>query len=72
MSYVNQDPDIIVPFKAAHVVGRTRNAWLVDMANANCWCGCEPGSCVDCKEDQVNAMMGKMHIGSGEDADMFR
>lgn len=78
MSYVNQDPDIIVPFKGKHPVAVTQRAWMETMAeeglslSAACWCGDTPGMCVDCCEDSVNMMMGKLNIGSGEDADMFR
>lgn len=80
MSYVNQDPDItptiVVPFKGKHPVAVTARSWMEDMdyhqADAACWCGDSPGCCVDCKEDSVNMMMGKLNIGSGEDADMFR
>ena len=74
MSYTNQDPDIIVPFKGKHVVETTQQAWLVEQAqkeglslsNAACWCGCCPGSCVDCQE--ADACAPKINIASGEDA----
>lgn len=76
MSYVNQDPDIFVPHKGKHVVSLTRRSWFEELADEGlssaCWCGEQPGSCVDCCEDSVNVMMAKVHIGSGEDADLFR
>lgn len=82
-----EDKMMFVPFKGKNVVEITRNAWMVDQAQkeglsslitgaseqvAGCWCGDTPGMCVDCREDHVNTMMGKVNIGSGEDADMFR
>ena len=76
MSYINQDPDIIVPFKGKQVVSTTQRSWMEMMdyhqGQAACWCGDTPGLCVDCREDHVNSMMAKVNIGSGEDADMFR
>ena len=81
MSYINQDPDIacdarmLVPFKGKQVVSVTQSAWLVDQAReeglsslaaCSCWCGCCPGSCVDCQEaDEVKP---RINISSGEDA----
>lgn len=78
MSYICQDPDIFVPHKGKHVVSLTRRSWFEELAfeecglSSNCWCGEQPGSCVDCTEDSVNIMMAKVNIGSGEDGDMFR
>lgn len=81
MSYINQDPDIIVPFKGKNVVQTTASAWMVRQAaeeglssliagaaeaSAQCWCGCCPGACVDCQE--ADMCKPKINIGSGEDA----
>lgn len=84
MSYVNQDPDIVadprllVPFKGHNIVQTTKRAWLEDLAQTQCWCGESPGSCPDCQDCDALAQeigvhsAGKINIGSGEDANMYR
>lgn len=80
MSYVNQDPDLfVVPFKGHNIVQTSKRSWLEELsASASCWCGAEPGSCPDCQDCDMLAQetgvhaAGKINIGSGEDANMFR
>lgn len=78
MSYINQDPDIIVPFKGKEMVAKTRRSWMEEQyegLSSMCWCGAVPGSCPDCQDCdamQPESHVGKLHVGSGEDADFFR
>lgn len=67
--YINQDPDVIAPFKDKHPVVASQAA---------CWCGAIPGSCPDCQDCDMIALetsayhAGKVNVSSGEDADLFR
>lgn len=74
-----ENKEFVVPFKGKHPVAVTQRAWLEELVrdeglslDAGCWCGDTPGMCVDCREDQVMSMMGKVNIGSGEDGNAFR